>query len=368
MIIMAIDHVVYFVGRFHPAEYWNTAPPVFPNGAFEALRFLTHVCAPGFVLFAGMGLSLSYAKSLGQGTAAVELRRRTLIRAALLFFFVQLLLENFAWGFGDFGGLGVPLNDVVIPGAPTMGPFVYFGVIYAIAASLAVCALFLSASDRLVGTAAFLAVVASPLALLFGPEAAEPINPILGILVYPGRTFIFTAYPLFPWVGVMLIGMLLGRRLSRGASAGGFWIYGVAAFVFGAAVRFLVPFGESTPMSDSGSFFDLSKYPPSLAYLGMTLGLNLMAVSFFDAVFRASGETRGRRGIRPLREFGREPLVFYVGHLYFYAILCWVIVFPGRAGPLLAVWAVSLIPLYLLVRWYRRVRIAGRLPGLLKRL
>jgi len=58
------------------------------------------------------------------------------------------------------------------------------------------------------------------------------------------------------------------------------------------------------------------KYPPSLTFLLLTLGIDLLALGFF-----AQANDKTQRVFQPLAIFGRVPLFFYVAHLYLYGLL-----------------------------------------------
>jgi hypothetical protein len=68
------------------------------------------------------------------------------------------------------------------------------------------------------------------------------------------------------------------------------------------------------------SFFNTTKYPPSLLFLLMTLGPALLLLCFFD------GSTP--RWMRPVLTYGRVPLFYYVLHMALLHVLaaaiCWV--------------------------------------------
>ena len=123
-------------------------------------------------------------------------------------------------------------------------------------------------------------------------------------------------YPLVPWVGVMALGYVAGPLIfSRAPGAVGrlAWIGAVllAGFVL---LRTLNGYGDPAPAHRrrSGhpaiSFLDLTKYPPSLGFVLMTLGPALLALAL-------AGRVRGRVA-RALVTFGRVPFLFYVAHLY----------------------------------------------------
>jgi uncharacterized membrane protein len=136
-------------------------------------------------------------------------------------------------------------------------------------------------------------------------------------------------YPLLPWFGVMATGyafgpvMLMEREKRK-------WImlrWGlllIAAFV---VLRVYNGYGDPRPWlwQESHiftllSFLDTTKYPPSLLYLLMTLGLMLLLLSAFE-------RQQARMGVTSvyLITFGRVPLFFYLLHLF--AIHALVIIF-----------------------------------------
>ena len=126
-------------------------------------------------------------------------------------------------------------------------------------------------------------------------------------------------YPLVPWPGVMLLGT--GRRRCsrsrlrggmRGSSPGG--VQRSAAFVAAARVRRLrrpqsVARAGTARSRTIIDFLNVTKYPPSLLFLLMTLGPAAILCAFADRVPDAVR--------RPLIVFGRVPFAFYRWpHLY----------------------------------------------------
>lgn len=136
-------------------------------------------------------------------------------------------------------------------------------------------------------------------------------------------------YVLIPWVGVMAAGFVFGSLLSRPDRRKWILTIGIAAtslfFVlrgfnfYGNGIAGL-PFGyprsagpwsvQPTLSLTLVSFFNVLKYPPSLDYLMITLGLSLILLGLLD------GTTAERGFARILMVFGRVPLCYYVLHLY----------------------------------------------------
>jgi len=124
-------------------------------------------------------------------------------------------------------------------------------------------------------------------------------------------------YPLIPWIGVMLLGFGMApifqeppaRRDAR------LWRFGAAATTAFVAIRLSGVYGDPNPwqvqhgaVSTLIDFLNVTKYPPSLLFLLMTLGPAAMLCATAD---RLLGALR-----QPLAVFGRVPFAFYVAHLY----------------------------------------------------
>jgi uncharacterized membrane protein len=92
------------------------------------------------------------------------------------------------------------------------------------------------------------------------------------------------------------------------------WAGGLMVLAF-VLLRALDVYGDPSPRFDDGtpallamSFLNLTKYPPSLLYLLMTLGPALLALALLR---RAKGPVAG-----VFVTFGRVPFLFYVTHIY----------------------------------------------------
>jgi uncharacterized membrane protein len=209
----------------------------------------------------------------------------------------------------------------------------------------------------------------------------------------------FVLFPLVPWVGVMAVGYWLGllyRPEATGKRIRWLWWLGGASVLAFLVLRVAHLYGNPVALGSGGarepfamrgsfgltiiSLLDVEKYPPSLQYLLMTLGVVLLLL--------AAGERWDLRWARPLVVFGRVPLFFYVLHLYLIHLLALAVAvvsgqdwhwlgwrgqpIESRAGyghgllAVYALWALVTVLLYPLCRWYMQLK--QRRPTALLRL
>jgi len=162
-------------------------------------------------------------------------------------------------------------------------------------------------------------------------DSVRPTTALLAILHGPGFVLntpahaIFAAYPLVPWIGVTAIGYALAtmyqwpaERRRRALLA-----LGVSAIAAFGVLRFLNHYGDPAPWRTQASgpmtvlsFFNATKYPPSLLFLLMTLGPALLVLRAVDGGIPAA--------LRPALEYGRVPFFYYCAHfalIHLFAVL-----------------------------------------------
>ena len=308
MVLMCLDHVRDFYGDLNNTpEFLATTNP----GLF-ATRWVTHFCAPAFVFLAGVSAYLAGARR----THAE--RTRFLVSRGLWLILLELTLVNFGWV------LMAPLRVMI------------FQVIWVIGASfLALAALaYLPRPAHLVlGIAcvagqhalsldAFTGSSSWPALFYGGVEFFQMQGP------YAAASTVVINYSLLPWLGVMLLGYGLAPVFQREAAARRRTLLtlGIAGILLFVVVRACSGFGNiaewsyathAKTLGEAGrnswwwhviAFLNPSKYPPSLAFVLMTLGPTCLLLAWFD---REPGFL-GRR----LLTFGRVPLLYYVAHLF----------------------------------------------------
>jgi uncharacterized membrane protein len=126
-------------------------------------------------------------------------------------------------------------------------------------------------------------------------------------------------YPIIPWVAVMSLGYYIGSFYDKNYDPSKrkkiLNIIGITAILFFLILRAINIYGNLLPWKDYGnltqtifSFFNISKYPPSLSYLLVTLGGAFL--------FLANSEKLKGKVVNFFCVFGRVRFFFYIIHIY----------------------------------------------------
>jgi uncharacterized membrane protein len=338
IVLMALDHANYHVAQQHSTgEYWGGLLPQYSTTGHFITRFVTHFCAPGFFFLLGIGMVLFSKSRLERGWDNSRIRSHFLVRGLLLMVFQVLIVFLGAWSVG-----------------PTPAPLLYVGVLAALGAGMVLCIPLLFVKPiiqlSLAGLLFLILELLTPDPSMWG----RAFENFLGVLlVYGGGTGDFWVnYPLLAWVEVILFGMAFGgwlikdpknaQRLSLKIGPG-FLI----AFLI---LRLVNGFGNirSYELYSWIDFFNLVKYPPSMTFTLLTLGINLIMVGLFMRYLS------NRMNINnPLIVFGRVPLFAYVGHIAIYLFFGRLFTPGGTSlGIMYLFWIAGLFLLYWPARWY----------------
>jgi hypothetical protein len=120
--------------------------------------------------------------------------------------------------------------------------------------------------------------------------------------------------------------------------------FGASFLLAFLVLRYLDGFGNIRPRGGDTwiDFLNLVKYPPSITFNLLTMGVNLIIMGLFARV----GE-KLQRFFRPLVVFGRVPLFFYLAHLFLYAGLGLWLAPNGTSIPkMYPYWLLGLLILY----------------------
>ena len=309
MVLMALDHTRGFLSnaQFAPVDLAHTTPTLFFT------RWITHFCAPAFFLLAGVGASLSLAR----GRSLAQVSRFFLMRGLWLVV-LELTLVSFGWDF----------TLHVIPWLA--------GVIWALGWSMVFMAALAWLPRGAIAAVGIALIVLHNMTDAITPAAFGEFGWLWRFLHFPdphaGR-LIRIDYPIIPWVGVMAVGYAMGPLFSESPERRQKILLGigVAAVIGFIGLRWLNSYGDPMPWSVETrgtytllSFLRVRKYPPSLAYLLMTLGPLLIALVWLE-------HARGRV-FSFFVTYGRVPLLFYVAHIYLVHLIAVVVAY-GEGGP-----------------------------------
>ena len=344
MVLMAIDHASEMLnaGRLSGdsafpfrSEHW--APGMVLDGAQFFTRWITHLCAPTFLFLAGTALAISVERRLSQGDSVETVDKHLLIRGLVILGFELFYLSL---------------------GAQHGGPLLQ--VLYAIGFGL-----ILMIPLRRLGSTS---LVALALAWFFlGELATTPLlEPTLlsALFVSPGRDeHWLVLYPVMPWLAMMMLGWAFGRFLlapqgpQRAQSV--LLLCGLAAIALFALVRGLNSYGNMLLLREDLSWtqwLHVSKYPPSLTYACLELGIMALLLS---ALMKLESALKGPiQQNNPILVFGQTALFFYLIHFIVLGILT-VATVGMKGGGLIETYAAALttlIILYPICRWYRRYK------------
>ena len=295
MVIMALDHVRAF---FHyDAYFFDPSDLSQTNGALFFTRFITHYCAPVFVFLAGTSAYL-----VGQRKGKKNLSI-WLVKRGIWLIIVELTLVQFAWQLQ----LDYSINMLQ--------------VIWVLGASMLFLAVFIHIPKKAMIAISLIAIFGHNLLDGFTPETWSSLWRVFHVpgpfTTYYGTFFI--AYPLIPWIFVMPLGYHLGRLYNQGFDhhkRKSILIYmGVSMVGLFIAIRGINIYGDpnlwSISVSVSSSilsFMSVTKYPPSLLFLLITLGPAILLLAFLE-------NWKGRMS-NAILIIGRVPMFFYIIHIY----------------------------------------------------
>jgi len=119
-------------------------------------------------------------------------------------------------------------------------------------------------------------------------------------------------------------------------------------------VRYLDGFGNILPRMGNTwiDYLNLVKYPPSITFTLLTMGLSLILLGLF-----AKANEKIQTFFYPLVVFGKAPLFFYVVHLFLYAGLgMWLAPEGTSIAAMYPYWLLGLLLLFPVCLLYGRLK------------
>ena len=312
--LMMIDHVrerfYYHLQVTDPMNLDVTTPDLFFT------RMTAHLCAPTFVFLTGLSAWL-YAHPANRPYRSPS---NFLLTRGLFLIFIEVTVINFSW-MGNFDTL-------------------WLQVIWAIGISMI--------SLSLLCKLPMPAIFAIGFVIVFGHNLLTPITfqpgefgytawSILhdrGWLIADGPLRVRASYPVLPWIGVILLGYSLGPLFARSVDVvtrqKKLILLGCGCLVLLLLLRGFNIYGETLPwqagetwVQSLMSFVNFTKYPPSLDFLLLTLGVAFLLLAWFESL--------NNRLLDALEVFGSAPMFIYILHLY--ALLIGYRILLATVGP-----------------------------------
>ncbi|MET0462358.1 MAG: heparan-alpha-glucosaminide N-acetyltransferase domain-containing protein [Chitinophagaceae bacterium] len=299
MVVMALDHVRdffhYSTFFFNPMDPSQTTVPIFFT------RFITHFCAPAFSFLAGLSAFMSGRKKSKGALSAFLLKR------GLWLLLLEFTLVVFGWAFDPT----FSMNNI------------------AVIACLGMSMMLLAALIHLPRTVLLVLCCV----VIVGHNLLDPINlpeNFFWSVIHQqsifqfGNVKFYVDYPIIPWFAVMALGYCFGPLYNKETDARKrrqlLTMTGIAAVCLFVLLRWLNIYGDLLPWTEQStavrtlfSFLNVTKYPPSLLYLLLTLGCTM--------IFLGISENFKGRIVNFFTTFGRVPFFYYLLHLYLMHVL-----------------------------------------------
>lgn len=366
MIIMALDHIrdMMHINSITqaPTDLATTTPFLFFT------RWITYLCAPIFVFLAGT-------------SAYISLRNKDNIKQSKRFLVTRglwlILLEFTVVNFGLFFDIG--FHTLIFEVIATIG----FGFI--------ILSFLLRLKSKNIAFTGIAIIFLHNFLSLIPLNDGSSIKTFYSLLfsltafpVAPHTTFVM-AYPPIPWLGIMLIGYASGKlfELPIAKRNSLFLKIGISALLLFIILRFINVYGDPSLWSVQKSavftflsFMNITKYPPSLLFCLVTLGIMFIIFAFSE---------KGKGWFMKVTSvYGKVPFFYFLVHFYLIHLALLALLFlqgfhwhqldfvsgtfgrPKGVQSGIALWAVYLIWISVLIvlykpcLWYSRYKAANK--------
>lgn len=357
MIFMVLDHTRDYFG---PTPFNPLLDVTQTNWELFLTRFIANLAAPIFIFLTGVSAFL-YKEKIKSNA---ELSHYLVTRGGFLIF-LELTVVKLGWTMHF-----IPID---------------LQVIWAIGCSMLILAAVIRLPLLVIGLIAVVIIAGHNLLDFIHVGSDSNFTTIVYSILHQTNEWQFSRYfsmeieyPLLPWPGVMMLGYVFGKyihKLLEPKNRTFIWLGSGCLAVF-AGLRYFNFYGDPNPfrhysdfIQTAFSFFANTKYPASLQYLLLTLGIIFIAIPFLNKCNQN----------KFILTFGRVPLFFYLIHVpiiylladiysaiiyhrtywWFHAPETWPANYHFSLGLVYLVWAVVLLITYPLCRWYGNYKFNG---------
>jgi uncharacterized membrane protein len=345
MVLMIIDHASMAFDAHHVAKdsamYPDAATMALPADEFFT-RWITHICAPTFVFLAGTALALSVERRVAKGVRAWEIDQGILIRGAIIGL-LDLTVISLGSGYVDLGVLlAIGLSMICMVPLRRLSSWVLLAL-----------------------GLGWIALGEIPTGWFWHPPGSAP-QPASFFLATSSSSWVVNKYPILPWLAMMVLGWVFGRHMLKFAAGQSrfsprtiLWIAGVAGLAAFAVFRGLNGYGNMFLYRSDGSWqqwLHVSKYPPSLTFTTLELGLLCLCLAALMTIEPLIGVRKNG----PVLVFGQTAMFFYLAHRVVLEVPATYFGLRGVGGieTTYVVSAVLLVLLYPACRWFRSLKAA----------
>ncbi len=312
MIIMTLDHTRDFlhVPGPSPLNMQTTTVILFFT------RWITHFCAPTFVFLSGVSACLA-----GQKRSKKELS--------------LFLLKRGAW---------LILSDMLIISLIfTLDPLYHvmvLEVLWAIGFGMIILALLIHTPLRVIAITGLIIIfghnlldyIQLPQNGLTGDLSKLFVSALGAIIPLGGSRMVAVLYAVLPWTGIMLLGYVFGTIYKTGFNGERrrriLLMSGISLVVLFIVLRLVNHYGNPVPWTIQRnaahtllSFLNVTKQPPSLLFVSMTLGPVLILLSLAERV--------KNRFASFCMVYGNVPYFYFIIHLTLIRIINIVLIVLG---------------------------------------
>ncbi|MDI2091800.1 DUF1624 domain-containing protein [Commensalibacter oyaizuii] len=300
ILIMIIDHIretfYLHLQLSDPIDISSTEPALYFS------RFIAHLCAPVFIFLTGLSAYLYGQKHSNK----YHISKYLLVRGLFLVI-LEITVINFAWTF-QFPPHKIFLQVIWAIG---LSMIALSALLWLQKSLLLLTGIVIIAGHNLLDSIHF-----SPHSVFYIPWAISHDRCWVTLNNFMASR---TSYPVLPWIGVICVGYYCGQWFNKSYSPRqrhrNLIITSISLLGLFTGLRTINIYGDkswhygNTTVETIMSFLNITKYPPSLLFLLITLGTGLFLLWTLERKQHFSI-------LKYLAVFGSVPLFFYIIHLY----------------------------------------------------